>query len=456
MTRFGKIFFTSALAACTALTASCAGGSTETPVQTIAPATATLSQTESPAAATPTPVNPAVLEEPRDAKKWISQKEQANALLMTNEQIQKLNTEMRARCAALTDIAAFPSSMSGTALKKLIEESSGPSLPKFDANGAAITAEDLAEIKSNRNMESISETAVCRKGVTVQRTDIRALPTAREFYNQATVQDHDRMQESELAAASAVWILHTSSDGKFYFIQSYYYTGWVNAEFVADAEDNADWESYAKLLNLSENASKDLKFAVVTDSLLRVDDVKLDMGTALLLAEEPSKQVGMLRLILPGRDESGKLTRITAEISERSASVGYLPYTYRNLYIQAFKYAGTPYGWGGMKDGVDCSSYVLSVFKTFGLVFPRNTSQQNKTNGNITNVEGKSKAEMLDVLRKAEGPALIYQSGHVMLYLGEIDGTSYIIHAPGGGKVREDAYDGFSSLIRICEVAPLK
>lgn len=117
---------------------------------------------------------------------------------------------------------------------------------------------------------------------------------------------------------------------------------------------------------------------------------------------------------------------------------------------------GTPYGWGGMKDGVDCSSYVLSVFKTFGFVFPRNTSQQNGSVGNITNTEAMSEAEKLSVLAEADTPVLIYQSGHVMIYLGVLNDVHYIIHAPGGGNVREDAYDGFSSLIRICGVGPLK
>lgn len=457
MNRFGKLFLTSALIACTVLSASCTSGE---PEKTSPTATADANKTNSAtSSAEPTPGgstgNPAVSEVPPGAEKWISACENADRVLMNAEQIQKMNAEMRARCAALTDIASYQTSMTKSALSSLIEDSAGPGLPKYDEDGKEVTPSDMNAIKDNRNLGALEDVNRLKKGVTVQRTNIRALPTDRAFYDKASAQDYDRMQESELAAGSAVWILHTSKDSKFYFIQSYYYVGWVDAQDVADADGNSDWELYAKLLNMRENAAGDIAFAVVTDSLATVEGVKLDMGTALLL-DGAQTDGDTYHIILPGKGADGKLTRVEAEISAKSASIGYLEYTFRNFYIQAFKYVGTPYGWGGMRDGVDCSSYVLSVFKTFGFVFPRNTSQQNKTVGNITNVEGKEDSFKLSVLKEAAAPVLIYKSGHVMIYLGEMENVRYIIHAPGGGKVREDAYDGFSSLIRICEVGPLK
>lgn len=459
MNRFGRIIVASVLTACTVLTASCAGGREpgEPGANTPAASTKEPEHTKTPAPQTPgeSTENPAVSVVPAGAEKWIAARENAEELLMTAEQIRKMNTNMRANCAALTDIASYQSSMSRSKLTSLIESSSGPGLPKYDEDGKEVTAMDLNTIRDNRNLGALRDTNSFRKGVTVQRTDIRALPTARAFYDKASVQDHDRMQESELAAGSAVWILHTSKDGAFHFIQSYYYVGWVDADHIAEADGNADWDMYAKLLNMTEEAAADLRFAVVTDSLLTVEGVRLDMGTALPLAEEQDGGE-TYTVILPGKDTNGKLTRVEAELPVTSASIGYLDYTFRNFYIQAFKYVGTPYGWGGMKDGVDCSSYVLSVFKTFGFVFPRNTGQQNKAVGNSTNVEGKSDAEKLSLLEEINTPVLIYKSGHVMIYLGALEDVHYIIHAPGGGKVREDAYNGFSSLIRICDVGPLK
>ena len=393
---------------------------------------------------------------PSGAQKWIDKAVDSSKTLMSYSEIQALNKRMREKCGALTDIEKHSLSMSASKIESLIEDSAGPSLPKYDQNGKAISQTVFSEIKSNRNLSTLynaSGEITLKRAITVKRTDIRALPTSVEFYNNSGIQDHDRMQESELSAASAVLILHTSLDGKFYFIQSYYYTGWVSAESVAIVTDSTaeNWTAYAKLLNMSENATKDMKFVVVTDSQLNLNGVKLDMGTALPLAQsQPGNNV--YRVILPARASDGTLKCEEADIPSSSACVGYAEYSLRNFYIQAFKYAGTPYGWGGMHGNVDCSSYVLSVFKTFGFVFPRNTSQQNKVVGSAVNVEGKSLSEKVSLLSSASAPVVIYISGHAMIYLGNINNTHYIIHAPGGGLVCEAPYDGISSVIRICEI----
>lgn len=426
---------------------------TNSPENTTPTAAAGQEPTSAPPAETPEPVIP------EGAVKWINACADPDAIIMTHAQISDMNKEMRNICDALTDIAAYPQSLTKDEIVSLIESSSGPSLPKYDENGTEITQTDMSAIRENRNLDALLGTNKLIKGVTVQRTDIRALPTEREFYNSASVQDHDRMQESELSAASAVLILHKSLDGKFYFIQSYYYVGWVLTENVAIADTNSDWDIYAGLLNMDGGAFESGDFAVITDSQITANGAYLDMGTALPLDDDNDETGASYKVILPGKDENGALTRVKAEIPAASASIGYLDYNLRNFYIQAFKYAGTPYGWGGMKNGVDCSSYVLSVFKSFGFIFPRNTSQQNNAVGNTTDVEGRDDAYKLSVIAEIlseSAPVLIYQPGHAMIYLGKIDETHYIIHAPGGGSVREDSYDGFSSLTRICGVSPLK
>lgn len=397
------------------------------------------------------------------ADKWIAKIPRPDEVIMNTGEIQKVNAAMQAKCSALTDILSYKTEMSAAEIIMLIEASKGPSLPKFDQNGNEITAQQLNDIKENMNLNVLyemdpkqCEAVKLKRGVTVQRANIRALPTNVEFYNKKEVQDHDRMQESELSAASAVWLLHASKDGKFYFVQSYYYTGWILSENIAIEEnknsESSDWLKYAELLNMSNKTSQNTQdFIVITDARLTVKGVKIDMGTALPLAEQQNSKDGKnYKVILPGRDEHGRLIRVEADIPKASANIGYLEYTMKNFYIQAFKYVGTPYGWGGMKDGVDCSSYVLSVFKTFGFIFPRNTSQQNSTVGIVTNAENMSTDEKISFLLKQTCPCIIYVPGHVMIYLGEIDNAHYIIHAPGGAFVQENKYDGFESVIRIC------
>jgi hypothetical protein len=43
--------------------------------------------------------------------------------------------------------------------------------------------------------------------------------------------------------------------------------------------------------------------------------------------------------------------------------------------------------------------------------------------------------EIADFLKGSRFPVSLYSAGHVMLYLGECDGTLTVIHAPQGGEV---------------------
>ena len=448
------------LAVCTLPFASCAGGnshSTESHSTATGAHATSIAQTpgQTPGGVVNYPQSTAFDKIPANAQKWIDNASNPTSVLLTYDQIQEANKQIRGKCSALKDIENHKTTMPASEVKALIEASSGPSLPKYDNKGNAISQAKYEEIKNNRNVSALSGEITLKRAVTVQRTDVRALPTAIEFYNNSNKQDHDRMQETELAAASAVLVLHTSVDGKFYFIQSYYYTGWVDVNNIAIATDDSYhiWQTYAKLLNMSENATKNINFAVITDAQLNVGGIKLDMGTALPLSSNQGRAAsGNYRVILPAKANDGTLNSVEADVPVSASCVGYAQYTLRNFYVQAFKYSGTPYGWGGMHGNVDCSSFVLSVFKTFGFVFPRNTSQQNKVVGSAVNVENKTTDDKISMLNNTTAPVVIYKSGHAMIYLGKISDTHYIIHAPGGGYVCEESYNGFSSLISICQV----
>lgn len=60
----------------------------------------------------------------------------------------------------------------------------------------------------------------------------------------------------------------------------------------------------------------------------------------------------------------------------RDVSVGYLSLTNEEIIKQAFKCLGDRYGWGGMLESRDCSSYIREVYRCFGWILPRNTTGQ--------------------------------------------------------------------------------
>ena len=123
--------------------------------------------------------------------------------------------------------------------------------------------------------------------------------------------------------------------------------------------------------------------------------------------------------LLPMREAGGAYIRSQVNIPKTDAWPGYLPYTMRNYYAQAFSYLGTMYGWGGADGGIDCSGFVCAVFRTFGIMLPRNTTEQKDYAGTVDYTESYSPADTDALLSGLKTPAALFRPGHVMLYLGK-------------------------------------
>lgn len=122
-----------------------------------------------------------------------------------------------------------------------------------------------------------------------------------------------------------------------------------------------------------------------------------------------------------------------SELSQPFADGPTLPLTRRRWLHQAFALLDHPYGWGGEKNGLDCSSFVMQVFRPFGLKLPRNSRQQMRAIPRTIEVPaGASYAERLWLIDSAQrqGVVLLHFPGHIMIYLGrDHRGTPMVIHA---------------------------
>ena len=114
-------------------------------------------------------------------------------------------------------------------------------------------------------------------------------------------------------------------------------------------------------------------------------EVQLDMGVRLPFVD--NEQVPYLLngqntyashvVQLPTRDEQGQLVIKPAMISKTAdVNLGYLDYNEQNLIKQGFKFLGERYGWGQDYNGRDCTGFVGEIYKSFGLLMPRNSGQQ--------------------------------------------------------------------------------
>jgi len=150
------------------------------------------------------------------------------------------------------------------------------------------------------------------------------------------------------------------------------------------------------------------------------------MGTKLHFLGEDEK--GNYKVCVPARSEDGTLNcDITGTIDSSNAVIGYLPATRRNILQLAFSVWGDEYGWGG-RDGLrDCSSYIRDIFLCFGYTLPRNSSFQMRIEDatNIEHIQGyNQKKKAISILEPGD---ILDIGGHVMIYLGEYKGKTYII-----------------------------
>ena len=356
-----------------------------------------------------------------------------NPVILTTAEILEYNKKIINKTDMYYDINNIKS-LSKEKIEEYITTYNLPKLPKYDGD-LELNSTTTQNILDNRALDNIIDLNSITKGIIVKRTNLRSFPTNIYFYDNKNKKDFDRLQETELHVNTPVLIVHESLDKEWYFVISPFYVGWVLKDDIALASDE-------DISYFNSNSS----FAIVTTPFLEIDGTLLDMSVKLPFIETVEDGY---KLILPVMGDDNYVAKKEIVVSRDVAHIGYLPYTKKNIYIQSFKYENIIYSWGGMNKGVDCSSYVSNVFRTFGFEFPRNTSSQNSSVGKITYLNGKSNYEKLNIINDSY-PALLYQPGHVMIYLGIKDNKHKIIHANVANmKVSVTDLEGSSNLANI-------
>jgi len=200
-----------------------------------------------------------------------------------------------------------------------------------------------------------------------------------------------------------------------------------------------------------------------------VSEVQLDMGVRLPLDRPQEFQHNLYgqnpylshMVKLPVRRADGNLAFRHALIARnKDVSIGYLPFTEENIIRQAFKFLGERYGWGHRYNGRDCTGFVSEVYKTFGILLPRNSGDQagSAIGDNIRFDDSTPRDAKHAVLRKSRVGDLVYMPGHVMMILGQSDGQPFVIHDVSGlGYLRgEEIYKGALNGVSITPIIPLQ
>lgn len=355
-----------------------------------------------------------------DASFWQGQMADGNSVVLTDTQKKAFNSSIQQTSSCVVDLKSYPLTKSGTEIKNIIQTSSVFPDDAYDKDGNSLTQEEKAALVQNMALDNLQSSEKLRMGVVIRHSSIRTMPTSEPVFSEPQASMFDMFQETAIDPSEPVIILHTSLDGQYYYIQMYNYSGWIAADDIAATDNRSEWLHYAD----------PQKFLVVTDKSYELhngaENIFYQMGSRLPLAQDNT-------VILPQRDAQGNLQEHTVSIAKNdSLSVGYLPYTRNNIIKEAFCYLDEPYGWGGLKNSVDCSSFIANIYRTVGILLPRNADQQETTAGQHFSFTGLDEQSVYKSITQNCRPGdAFFMDGHVMLYLGKVDGVPYIIHALG-------------------------
>lgn len=361
---------------------------------------------------------------------WIARCADPGKVLMTAEQAAAFSLEItRTEGCDCVDLSAYPDALSAADLQKALDTYGSAPEGTLYAGAKPVSTGFQTEIDRLRNEAAVQESNPVRWAFVTENTQLRTFPTAQPLYLSAGDTEFDQCCETVLKLWEPVAVLHTSADGNWLLVQSYNYLGWLPADRAAFCDRTA-WQGMF---------SGD--FLVVTGSLVALPGDTtgaalpiLFMGSRLPLTStdrvDNSTALTCYTALLPGRDGSGNLRTRTVRVPlAADVHQGYLPYTEENLLNQLFKQLGRRYGWGGMFDGVDCSSLPCDAYQCFGLFLPRNSSRQFNIPGVRYDVSNQTTEEKTALLETLPIGSLLQLSGHMTVYLGMYEGVPYILHA---------------------------
>ena len=393
---------------------------------------------------------------------------QSDVRRMQPAEIQAFNQKNLSTDQYLHHLDRLADTMTQADVLALIDQVSRPaSSPRYFTDGRQLSDSDYAGFEAKVQRSALAEEVAVRWGVVVERASMRSYPTDTRVVKHPQDYDLDRFQETGVFPGQRLAILHESTDGEWWFALNYHYAAWLPKRAVAVGERREIDQWYKSSPRLTVTGSQVRTNYNPVDR--RTSEVVLDMGVSLPLMSAAdvghnvngqNPQASYI-VALPVRNAEGELEFEPTLIGRgQDVTPGMLEYRPSLVLQQAFKFLGERYGWGHDYNGRDCTGFVGEVYKSFGILMPRNSGQQGKSDFAPTKrfapEDHAARAEALSALQVGD---LIYIPGHVMMYIGEVDGEPYVIHDVTGlsyYQSDESLYRGTLSGVSITPLSPMR
>lgn len=191
----------------------------------------------------------------------------------------------------------------------------------------------------------------------------------------------------------------------------------IKAEVAELLEELELEKSDLEALQAEYEESKAATEAALAEKKAQEDDYESQLADARKKAQEYKSQIQKQNQQLQKLAEERKKKEAAAGGSGSSGGgivVSGNSATGRSIANYALQFVGNPYVLGGtsLTNGADCSGFVQSVFKHFGISLPRTSDEQGRYGREVSYSE-------------AQAGDIIYYGGHVAIYLG----GGRIVHA---------------------------
>ncbi len=297
----------------------------------------------------------------------------------------------------------------------------------FDAAGRIYNDAVYKSIRTNANEEAFG--LIFAPAITVKNALLRNIPSDLPIFGDPSEpgegEPFDYAANSAVGVGYPMLLSHYSRDGAWAFVRNDGVWGWIRSDAIKRiSPQQADIYANSKFITILREGAAiyDVNgaelFRARTGTILPYDfsgerDLGGTLGVRSGFGGEILTQFG------------GKRYFVSAE----DARLWPAPLDEQNSKIVAASLLGQKYGWGGYKFLRDCSLLTKDFLANFGLWLPRNSKAQSGR-GERFSLAGMNADEKLELIGK-NGVAyktLLYMPGHVMLYVGQVDGEPAVLH----------------------------
>lgn len=309
-------------------------------------------------------------------------------------------------------------------------------LNSYGENLQMIKQDFFDAIETNSNFTEYA--TYNKRAVSLKELNIRAFPTSRPLFLDPDIAGEgfpfDYLQNSTISANKPLFISHYSQDREWAFVECSFTFGWVKAGDIALlTKEYTDLWQKAKQVFITKDgyAIKDKKGNFL---------FKSRVGMMLPLISEDEDSYTLLAI---SNYKGNEALYVDVNLPKSVAHEGILDFNTNNINNIINELLKSNYGWGGMYSQRDCSSALRDFFSPFGIWLPRNSSKQAEF-GEIVSLDNMSNEDKINTIKKHAKPfrTLLYKQGHIVLYVGEVNGEVIVFHNTWGIKTKEKLKEG--------------